>query len=95
MNQNEFIQNTLKVIETFSNRYLPYAETAEVTHIATEEDGKVRFTMENHYYLTAWIDATGEFHIETEYGDDVFVSCKENWWTESIIQFMRFGTPIL
>lgn len=95
MNQTDFIQNTLQTIETFAERYLPHAENSNVTNISTEENEKIRFTINNDYHLFAWLEKKGELHIETEYGDDVFVSCKEDWWTDSLIQFMRFGTQIL
>lgn len=94
MNSKEFICNTLAVIETFAERYLPYAEKKNVTDIKTVDDGKIRFTINNEYYLFAWM-TDKELHIESEYGDDIFKSCREDWWTDAIVHYMRFGTQII
>lgn len=86
-----FIQETLEVINAFLERYVPYVnEQGDYTQIKTIEDGKIRFTFNNDYYIYAWIK-DGELHIETEYGESVFDFAEDYDWSKEDVEYMKYG----
>ena len=85
-----FIQETLQVINTFLERYVPYTnETGDYTDIKTV-DGKVRFTFNNDYYIYAWIE-NGELKINDEYGESVFDYADCYDWSEKEVHYIKYG----
>ena len=88
--KTKFIQETLEVINTFLERYIPYInEQGDYTDIKTV-DGKVRFTFNNDYYLFAWID-NKELHIENDRGESVFDYADCYDWSEEDVKYMKYG----
>lgn len=85
-----FIQNTLKVINTFQDRYVGYNnEIGDYTQIHTIGE-KVRFTFNNDYHIIAWIE-DGELKIENEYGESIFDCAQEFGWSEEDVNYIKYG----
>lgn len=86
-----FIQNTLKIINTFLDRYVGYNnEIGDYTEIKTIED-KVRFTFNDDYCLFVWIEDDDELKIENERGESIFDYAEESDWTEKDVNYIKYG----
>ena len=88
-----FIQNTLEIINTFLDRYVPFVnEQGDYSKIETIKD-KVKITHNDYYHsysLFVWIE-DGELKIENDRGESVFDYAEENDWTEEDVNYIKFG----
>ena len=88
-----FIQNTLEIINTFLERYVPYInEQGDYSKIETIKD-KVKITRNDYYHnysLFVWIE-NGVLKIENERGESVFDYAEESDWTQEDVDYIKFG----